>query len=91
MLRFVDRLMGNSSFGGSLLLLRHVRFPLRSSFDLLVQHTFETQKSPWNVSDVERRETGLFSEKTKTSLSGSFFNFHCVFSSGRCNSCVARA
>ena len=31
------------------------------------------QKSPWNVSDVDRRETGLFPGKTKTSLSGSLF------------------
>ena len=33
----------------------------------------ETQKSPWSVSDMDRRETGLFPGKTKTSLSGWFF------------------
>ena len=35
----------------------------------------ETQKSPWSVSDVDRRETGLFPGKTKTSLSGSYIFF----------------
>ena len=33
----------------------------------------ETQISLWNVSDVDRPETVLFPGKTKTPLSGSFF------------------
>ena len=65
-----------------------VVFPPRSSFEVLAQYVsrlriflqrkapfpiIETQKSHCNVSDVDRRETGLFPEKTM-SLVDCFWN-----------------
>ena len=49
--------------------------------------TIETQKSPWNVSGVDRRETGLFPGKKVTSLSGSFFEK--IFSHFTLNKCFS--
>ena len=43
------------------------------------------------VSDVDRRETGLFPRKTKTSLSGSFFSFFKKNIFEPCSSCTACA
>ena len=68
-----------------------------ASFELRKSHFFlqrraalpiiETQKSPWSVSDVDRRETGLFPRKTKTSLPGSFFFLSEPFQLGEADVC----